>query len=196
MQPMADLEYWMLKKAYPRSPDLLNEEVYEGKSKLTLLGDELIKKLQGRTVVDFGCGKGSEAVEMARRGAARVIGIDIREDFLETARRTAEAAGVSDRCTFATTTSEPVEVITTIDAFEHFSEPEKILALMGSLLGPGGEVIFSFGPTWYHPLGGHLFSVFPWAHVVMTEKALVRWRGDQYPCNSIQRHRAAVPAKF
>ncbi len=178
MQTLADLQYWMLKKAYPRSPDLLTEQVYEGKSKLSLLGEELTKKLQGKTVIDFGCGKGNEAIEMVRRGAARVIGLDIREDHLEIARRSAEAAGVSDRCVFATSTTEPVEMITTIDAFEHFGEPEKILALMGSLLGPGGELIFSFGPTWYHPLGGHLFSVFPWAHVVCTEAALVRWRSD------------------
>jgi hypothetical protein len=39
-------------------------------------------------------------------------------------------------------------------------------------------VLTSFGPTWYHPLGGHLFSVFPWAHLVFTEKALIRWRSD------------------
>ena len=35
-----------------------------------------------------------------------------------------------------------------------------------------------FWPTWYHPLGGHLFSVFPWAHLVFTEASLIRWRSD------------------
>ena len=49
---------------------------------------------------------------------------------------------------------------------------------MNALLRPGGEVFASFGPTWYHPLGGHLFSVFPWAHLVFTEKSLIRWRSD------------------
>ena len=38
--------------------------------------------------------------------------------------------------------------------------------------GPGA----SFGPPWYHPLGGHIFSVFPWAHLVFSEKVLLRWR--------------------
>ncbi len=36
--------------------------------------------------------------------------------------------------------------------------------------------MISFGPTWYHPLGGHLFSVFPWAHLLFSERALLRWR--------------------
>lgn len=50
--------------------------------------------------------------------------------------------------------------------------------MMSALLEPKGEVIASFGPTWYHPLGGHLFSVFPWAHLLFSEKALLRWRSD------------------
>ena len=63
-----------------------------------------------------------------------------------------------------------------IDAFEHFANPAEILRMMNKLLQPMGEVLISFGPTWYHPLGGHLFSVFPWAHLVFSEKALIRWR--------------------
>jgi hypothetical protein len=39
----------------------------------------------------------------------------------------------------------------------------------------------TFGPTWYHPLGGHIFSVFPWAHLIFTEKALLRWRKSVRP---------------
>ena len=49
---------------------------------------------------------------------------------------------------------------------------------MAGLLKPGGKLVASFGPTWYHPLGGHLFSVFPWSHLVFTERALIRWRSD------------------
>ena len=40
-------------------------------------------------------------------------------------------------------------------------------------------MLAAFGPTWYHPYGGHLFSVFPRAaHLVFTERALLRWRAD------------------
>jgi hypothetical protein len=51
-----------------------------------------------------------------------------------------------------------------------------VLNIMHGLLKPSGVVISSFGPTWYHPLGGHLFSVFPWAHLLFSEQALIRWR--------------------
>jgi hypothetical protein len=46
------------------------------------------------------------------------------------------------------------------------------------LLKDDGRVIAMFGPTWFHPFGGHLFSVFPWSHLIFSEKALIRWRSD------------------
>lgn len=168
------LQYRILKSLYPQSPDLLAES--GGKSKLHLLGDKFLCKIPGKTIIDFGCGCGNEAIEMAQRGANRVIGIDIREDHLETARGAAAKAGVQDSCSFATATSEKADIIVSVDAFEHFSDPAAILRIMGSLLKPDGVMLISFGPTWYHPLGGHLFSVFPWAHLFFSESALVRWR--------------------
>jgi SAM-dependent methyltransferase len=115
---------------------------------------------------------------MAERGARHVIGLDIREDVLNIARQRAKAAGVGGRCEFSTSASRPVDIVVSIDAFEHFEDPEAVLRLMEDLLKPSGEVVINFGPTWYHPLGGHLFSVFPWAHLVFSEKALIRWRAD------------------
>jgi SAM-dependent methyltransferase len=168
------LQYQILKSLYPRSPDLLTET--GGKSKLDLLGSDFLSKIPGKTVIDFGCGLGNEAIEMAQRGAVRVIGIDIREDNLQIARDLAAASGVQDRCVFTTSTAEKSDLIVSIDAFEHFQDPAAILNLMNSLLKPGGEILLSFGPTWYHPLGGHLFSVFPWAHLFFSEAALIQWR--------------------
>jgi hypothetical protein len=66
----------------------------------------------------------------------------------------------------------------TLDSFEHFDDPAGVLELMRGMIKPTGCVLVSFGPTWYHPLGGHLFSVFPWAHLIFTERALIRWRSD------------------
>ena len=63
-----------------------------------LLGATFFDEIQDKTVIDFGCGTGAEAVEMAQRGARRVIGLDIREEWLIAARARADAAGVADRC--------------------------------------------------------------------------------------------------
>lgn len=157
----------------------MDGSAYAGKSKLeVLLGTDFWGRIQGRTVLDFGCGTGTDAVEMAQRGARHVIGLDVQERFLAVARERAERAGVSDRCEFVTQLAKPVDVVVSLDAFEHFADPSGVLDAMAEHLTGGGRVIAAFGPTWLHPLGGHLFSVFPWAHLVFTERALIRWRAD------------------
>jgi SAM-dependent methyltransferase len=152
---------------------------YEGASKLdTFFGADFWDELKGKAVIDYGCGVGKEAVEMARRGAREVIGIDIRESVLTQARTRATQEGLAQRCTFCTTTDARVDTLVSLDSFEHFEEPQEVLEAMRILLKPCGKVWIVFGPPWYHPAGGHLFSVFPWAHLVFTESALIRWRSD------------------
>ena len=154
-------------------------DAYAERSKLdVLLGADRVGQIAGKTVVDFGCGLGVEAIEMARRGAARVIGLDVHEPSLREARRRAARAGVGDRCEFTSSPPERADLIVTLDSFEHFDDPPAVLGAMARMLAPGGRVIASFGPVWYHPLGGHLLSVVPWAHLVFTERALMRWRAD------------------
>ena len=140
------------------------------------MGADFFTKIAGKVIIDFGCGEGIEAVEMAGRGAKLVIGLDIREDVLQTARQRAIDKGVQNCCHFATSTNELADIVISVDAFEHFADPGEILQMMNALLGPAGEVIVSFGQTWYHPSGGHLFSVFPWAHLIFREDALISWR--------------------
>jgi SAM-dependent methyltransferase len=172
-------QYRLLKAIAPGEPAHMTGEVYRNRSKLeVLLGSTLLERLRGKVVLDFGCGSGECAVDLAERGAARVIGLDIRSSALDQARRLAAERGCADRCEFTTATSEAVDAVVSIDAFEHFANPAAMLSEMYRLLKPGGEVAVSFGPTWYHPLGGHLFSVFPWAHLVFSESALIRWRSD------------------
>jgi tRNA (mo5U34)-methyltransferase len=50
--------------------------------------------LRGRTVLDIGCNAGFYAIEMKRRGADRVVGIDSDEAYLAQARLAAEVCGV------------------------------------------------------------------------------------------------------
>lgn len=50
--------------------------------------------LTGRTVLDIGCNGGFHAMEMKRRGAQRVLGIDVDEDYLAQARFAAEVNGL------------------------------------------------------------------------------------------------------
>jgi|SRR6185437_508097 len=166
---------WML----PRSADALMTTQYAEQGKLrALFGNRLAQQLAGKTVLDFGCGIGLEVIEALRDGAAQVVGLDIRQEVLDQAARRVSAAGFAGRATFTTSTTERVDIILSVDSFEHFGDPAAILAAMAQLLRPDGEIWVSFGPTWYHPLGGHLFSFFPWSHLIFTEGSLLRWRSQ------------------
>jgi tRNA (mo5U34)-methyltransferase len=50
--------------------------------------------LRGKTVLDVGCNAGFFSIEMKRRGADRVVGIDSDERYLAQARLATEVAGV------------------------------------------------------------------------------------------------------
>jgi tRNA (mo5U34)-methyltransferase len=50
--------------------------------------------LTGKTVLDIGCNGGFYSLEMKRRGAARVLGIDYDEDYLKQACFAAEVTGL------------------------------------------------------------------------------------------------------
>lgn len=173
-------EYRLLRALYPGGPDRFSGNPYEETDKLeVLLGPEALRSLRDKVVVDFGCGEGREAIAMVHRGARTVIGVDLRQSCVDTATALAEQAGVGDRCFFTTDgTGLDAEVVVSLDSFEHFDDPAHILEVMHSMLRPGGRVITTFGPTWYHPYGGHSLSAFPWAHLLFTERALLRWRAD------------------
>ena len=111
---------------------------------------------------------------MAQHGAARVVGLDIRENVLEKAKQAAETVGLSSKCSFCQETKTKADVVVSLDSFEHFQDPNRVLCQMAGLLQPGGAVWISWGHPWYHPLGGHTFSIFPWAHLIFTES-----RADQ-----------------
>jgi SAM-dependent methyltransferase len=72
--------------------------------------------LQGRSVLELGCGRGELSADLVRAGAARVTGMDLSPDNIEAARRISSEDGLSDRMQFqegnaATADLSPHDVI-------------------------------------------------------------------------------------
>ncbi len=53
-----------------------------------------------KNILDVGCGSGVYSVDFARRGARRVLGIDLSDNMLGLARQEAQRHEVADRCEF------------------------------------------------------------------------------------------------
>ena len=56
--------------------------------------------IEGRTVLDLGCGMGGLALEALRRGAGKATGIDLSPTSIEVARGRARRANLEDRAVF------------------------------------------------------------------------------------------------
>jgi len=61
---------------------------------------EKVGDVTGKSVLDVGCGTGRFAIEFARRGASRVVGIDIAPSMIDFSKRVAGEMGVADKCEF------------------------------------------------------------------------------------------------
>jgi tRNA (mo5U34)-methyltransferase len=56
--------------------------------------DAVPRDLTGRTVLDIGCNAGFYSMEMKRRGATRVVGVDSDDEYLEQARFASSVKGL------------------------------------------------------------------------------------------------------
>ena len=87
--------------------------------------------LQGKSVLDLGCGSGQVSVLAARMGA-RVHAVDIAPGMLEIARAGAQAAGVSERVTFeegdaASHAAAPADVVLLVGVVEYYADYEQLI---------------------------------------------------------------------
>ena len=104
--------------------------------------------LNGRSVVDIGCGGGILAESMAAAGAD-VTGIDMAEGPLAVARlhQVESGASVDYRQStaeeLATDNAGQYDIVTCLEMLEHVPSPAQIIASVHTLLRPGGLAFFS-----------------------------------------------------
>ncbi|MEU9624931.1 class I SAM-dependent methyltransferase [Streptomyces sp. NPDC048155] len=111
----------------------------------SILGD-----LQGRTVLELGCGTGCNLAHLSTLGAT-CTGADIAPSQ----RRKAEARWghlpgltfhTADATDFLTQAAEPFDVVLSIFGPVWFTDPEQLLPLAHKRLSPGGVLAFSHKP--------------------------------------------------
>lgn len=104
--------------------------------------------LQGKKVLDVGCGGGILSESMAQQGA-EVTGIDLAMRSLKIARLHSLESGVSVEYhhssaeEFAAKHPEQFDVITCMEMLEHVPNPASVVSACAQLVKPGGWVFFS-----------------------------------------------------
>ena len=147
-------------------------------------GPEIWKTLKDQKVLDYGCGFGADVLECARH-EVDATGFEVRQFLVQGARRRAERAGV--RCSFyqtneCTDLQGTVDVILSVNCFEHYLDPAGVLEHMRQVLKSQGVVLVYFCPPWLHPYGGHSqeMTPLPWVHLIFPERTVVRVRAEYY----------------
>jgi len=109
---------------------------------------ESIAPLNGKRVLDVGCGGGILSEGMALRGA-EVTGIDLGEKALSVARLHLHESGLAVDYQLKSAEAKAEEspaafdVVTCLEMLEHVPDPASIVASCAKLVKPGGHVFFS-----------------------------------------------------
>ena len=119
------------------------EQVRLNQFKLWAVARGGLVSLEGKRVLDFGCGHGRLAMEL--RGYTSYVGVDISSNLVRIGRRRLTEAGLSDRaqlvaadCLAFKGPREWFDVVCSLGMFSFVEQPRAVLQKMVDHLRPGG----------------------------------------------------------
>lgn len=113
---------------------------------------------KGKIVLDVGCGTGETAYYIAKRGAARVVGLDYSAEAIAAAREQYRHPNLSFEKKDITDVKEKFDVVLTMGTLEHTDDPFAMLKKFKAMLNPGGSIIVT-SPNWSNPRGYMLLTL-------------------------------------
>ncbi|MBN2379591.1 class I SAM-dependent methyltransferase [candidate division WOR-3 bacterium] len=106
----------------------------------------------GRTFLDVGCGTGLYSLELARRGAKKVVGLDVADRMIEICKKRAKDAKLDRTTEFVScdickyTSNYPFDITIGMGLFDYIKEPTVALNRMREVTEE--KVMLSFPVLW------------------------------------------------
>lgn len=107
---------------------------------------KLIPDLNGKRVLDLGCGMGEHCKDYIKRGAKRVVGVDISEKMLEVARKENSDENIlyiNIPMEDISSIDEKFDVVISSLAMHYIEDFDGVVKAVHSLLDDGGIFLFS-----------------------------------------------------
>lgn len=108
--------------------------------------EKLLPNLEGKTVLDLGCGYGHNCLEFIKKGAKKVVGIDISKKMLDIANKESSHENITYlnmSMTDINSLNEKFDVIYSSLAFHYIEDFMEFCKIMYSQLNKGGVLLFS-----------------------------------------------------
>lgn len=138
----------------------------------------LYENIAGAVALDYCCGNGEVAIEMAKRGAKKVFGIDISEVAIKNAEELAKVQGVGNICEFRVMDAEHTEfsentfdIIHEYGALHHL-ELKAAFTELSRILKPDGKLVCTEAMRhnpfihWYRNRTPHLRTKWEVEHIL------------------------------
>ena len=121
----------------------------------------------GKRVLDIACGSGGPALRMAASTGCSVVGIDLHEQAISTAKSIASQRQLKGRAEFYVINATEqlpfsdasFDAISCIDAINHLAHRPLVIAEWARLLAPGGRLLFTDPVTMTGPLTSEEIAV-------------------------------------
>lgn len=135
----------------------------------------MLPDLDGRRVVDLGCGFGWASRWMRERGASSVLGLDLSQNMIERARADTSDPAVTYRIADLDTLDLPeasFDLAYSSLTFHYIQDFARLARVIRKALAPGGDLVFSME----HPI----FMAAAHPHWISDEDGRMTWPVNRY----------------
>jgi len=136
--------------------------------------------IEGKRVIDLGCGLGGKSAFYSTLGADEIVGVDILQDNIDKAVKYCEFKDFKlTRFQYADAAHLPFDdasfdIAISDDSFEHYPDPAGVISEAARVVKPAGLFVIDF-TQWASPYGHHLqrWIKAPWAHLILTTDEII-----------------------
>lgn len=150
-----DAIYTGRKSPFWRGLDRMLRWDMQERMKLTL---EACQPVEGKSVLDVGCGTGRFCFPLVERGAGRVVGVDFAPAMIDEAKKVAEEKQLADRCRFECAdilrfeSEAPFDCVIAVGLFDYVKDARHIMQKLRTLTRGKAIMTFPRADTWRAPI--------------------------------------------